>query len=192
MDLVILVRHGETEYNVGEPRLRGHRDIPLTAKGKKEAVKTAEKLVNQYGRPDKLYTSPLQRAAFLGREVSKLARVPLIVLPGAISWNHGSLTGQKASSVANDMNAFTTERRDQAPPGGESFNDLLHRWIGALSHVMSLPGHLAVICTHLQNCMTAKQWVENGQPKDLIKMPYRYAKENEIEPSDFLVLKSKA
>lgn len=56
---LILVRHGETEWN-SENRLQGHKDSPLTLNGKKQALRVKETLdsLDIHG----AYVSPLKRA----------------------------------------------------------------------------------------------------------------------------------
>ena len=59
MPLLILVRHGETDWN-RERRWQGHRDLPLTGLGEAQAAAVAERLAHE--RPDALWSSDLQRA----------------------------------------------------------------------------------------------------------------------------------
>ena len=56
---VVLVRHGETDWN-GNGRLMGRLDVPLNENGRKQAETLREKLANM--RFDCCYSSPLSRA----------------------------------------------------------------------------------------------------------------------------------
>ncbi|WP_410506509.1 histidine phosphatase family protein [Marinomonas sp. GJ51-6] len=57
---LFLVRHGQTEWNK-EHRLQGHKNSPLTQKGKEQALNTKHAL--QDYEIHKAYVSPLQRAS---------------------------------------------------------------------------------------------------------------------------------
>lgn len=65
---IILVRHGQTEYNVQE-RLQGQIDIPLNDNGMQQANALAEYLKD--AKIDVAITSPLQRANVTGIAVAK-------------------------------------------------------------------------------------------------------------------------
>lgn len=65
---IILVRHGQTEYNVQE-RLQGQIDIPLNDNGVQQANALAEYLKD--AKIDVAITSPLQRANVTGATVAK-------------------------------------------------------------------------------------------------------------------------
>ena len=65
---IILVRHGQTEYNVQE-RLQGQIDIPLNDNGMQQANALAEYLKD--AKIDVVITSPLQRANVTGVAVAK-------------------------------------------------------------------------------------------------------------------------
>ena len=65
---IILVRHGQTEYNVQE-RLQGQIDIPLNDNGIQQANALAEYLKDT--KIDVVVTSPLQRANVTGLTVAK-------------------------------------------------------------------------------------------------------------------------
>ena len=58
---LILMRHGESEWNASN-QFTGWVDVALTDKGKAEAVRAGELLVEQDLLPDVLYTSLLRRA----------------------------------------------------------------------------------------------------------------------------------
>jgi len=59
MALLILLRHGESQWNL-ENRFTGWVDVELSEKGRKEAAEAGEKLKNI--KIDKAYTSALKRA----------------------------------------------------------------------------------------------------------------------------------
>ncbi len=62
MTTLILVRHGETEWNrVG--RWQGHADIPLSDEGHSQAQRLGERLRREGQRFDHLYASDLHRAS---------------------------------------------------------------------------------------------------------------------------------
>ena len=66
MKKLILIRHGETEYTKTR-RYCGHEDIPLNAKGIKQAKRLSGKLKSM--RVDRIYSSDLKRAL----ETAKIA-----------------------------------------------------------------------------------------------------------------------
>ena len=59
MPLLVLIRHGESQWNL-ENRFTGWTDVPLTDKGREEARRAGEKLRGIHF--DKAYTSVLKRA----------------------------------------------------------------------------------------------------------------------------------
>ena len=59
MPNVILIRHGESQWNL-ENRFTGWVDVPLSPKGEQEAKAAGEKLKSF--KFDKAFTSKLQRA----------------------------------------------------------------------------------------------------------------------------------
>ena len=59
---LLLVRHGETEWNV-QGRLQGAADSPLTAVGEADAVKCRDRLARGSRAPCVCYTSPLGLAS---------------------------------------------------------------------------------------------------------------------------------
>jgi broad specificity phosphatase PhoE len=56
---VILVRHGETEYNA-QGRLQGYSPVPLSTRGRQQAMLVGPRV--QPLRPTVLYSSDIQRA----------------------------------------------------------------------------------------------------------------------------------
>lgn len=75
---IILVRHGQTEYNVQE-RLQGQIDIPLNDNGIQQANALADYLKDT--KIDVAITSPLQRANVTGATVAKLHNINVATDP---------------------------------------------------------------------------------------------------------------
>ena len=67
--LVILVRHGQTEWNRVE-RFRGWADVPLNETGIQQADKTAERISYQW-QPVAIFSSPLSRAIKTAEAIGK-------------------------------------------------------------------------------------------------------------------------
>jgi broad specificity phosphatase PhoE len=106
---IILVRHGETEWNV-EQRFRGHHDIPLNETGITQAKALSRRLADEPVAA--VYTSCLQRAS----HTAEIIAVP-----------HG-LTPISEASLANinygDLEGLTiTEVSERYP---EMYNTLMH------------------------------------------------------------------
>ena len=67
--MIILIRHGEKEYKNNKNRALGF-DPPLTAKGKKEIRDKIPQLIEKYGEPKGIISSPFRR----GRETAGLIK----------------------------------------------------------------------------------------------------------------------
>ncbi len=66
MKRLILVRHGETEWN-SDKRIQGSVDVPLSERGVAQAKALASTLAERGERFDRLYTSDLARSHETGR-----------------------------------------------------------------------------------------------------------------------------
>ena len=127
MAILVLMRHGQSLWNE-ENRLTGSVDVPLTEKGRGEAVSAAMQCPGlQF---DVAYSSPLSRArdtAALFLEKLKQF-VPLITEPLLIEKSYGILQGLNKDRVKAEYGAeaYNLMHRSYnvAPPGGESLQDL--------------------------------------------------------------------
>jgi broad specificity phosphatase PhoE len=66
---IILVRHGHVE-GIHPPRFRGREDLPLTKRGKAEALAVAQRVVSKW-QPARVFTSPLSRCVETGSAIAK-------------------------------------------------------------------------------------------------------------------------
>ena len=130
---LFLVRHGESYYNKLN-LFTGTRDIPLTDKGKYEAIKIG--IFFKKFPIDVAYTSCLSRAKVslhLILEHSGHQAVLVHINAALNERGYGTLSGKNKFEIENQ---FGTEqlkmwRRsfDAIPPGGESLRDTFHRVI---------------------------------------------------------------
>jgi 2,3-bisphosphoglycerate-dependent phosphoglycerate mutase len=131
MALLVLVRHGESQWNL-ENRFTGWTDIPLTDKGREEARRAGEKIRSIHF--DKAYTSVLQRATetldimlkVIGQE-----GIPVAYDRALNERHYGDLQGLNKAETAEKFGKEQVHlwRRsyDVAPPGGESLKDTAAR-----------------------------------------------------------------
>ena len=75
MTTILLVRHGQSEWN-REGRWQGHADPPLSDAGRRQANELAEKLAHT--RLDAIYSSDLERARATAEVVAARHGVPVI------------------------------------------------------------------------------------------------------------------
>jgi len=127
MAILVLMRHGQSLWNE-ENRLTGSVDVPLTEKGRGEAVNAALQCPGL--KLDIAYSSPLSRARDTAALfLEKLGQfVPLITEPSLIEKNYGVLQGLNKDRVKEEYGAeaYNLMHRSYnvAPPGGESLREL--------------------------------------------------------------------
>lgn len=130
--LVLLIRHGETTWNV-EHRLPGHLPgIPLTALGKEQARRLAEAL-----RPlpiSAIISSPLERAVETANYLNEGRGLHIQLDPELMDLNSGPWSGQIGELLLKNDPARRAFVRNPtvAPPGVESFPELQKRVVAAV------------------------------------------------------------
>ncbi len=158
MPTLILVRHGESQWNL-ENRFTGWVDVPLTEKGQEEARIAGEHL---RGLPvDKVYTSVLQRAINTSKialeAAGKSADLPTERSEKLNERHYGDLQGlNKAETAAQYGDAQVKIWRrsyDVPPPGekGESLKDTAARTLPYFeAHIRPdiLAGHNVLVVAH--------------------------------------------
>ncbi|MBN2809861.1 MAG: 2,3-bisphosphoglycerate-dependent phosphoglycerate mutase [Deltaproteobacteria bacterium] len=130
MSTLVLMRHGESLWNL-ENRFTGSNDVPLTEKGRADAVNAALKCPGQ--KFDVAYSSTLSRA----KETAVLflkaleSDAPLIAEPALIEKSYGILEGLSKTRVkaeyGEDIYNLWHRSYEVGPPGGESLYDLTLR-----------------------------------------------------------------
>jgi len=148
IDGVLLARHGETDDNAAR-RFQGHRDPPLNAFGRAQALALGEELAGAGIR--ELWSSPLLRA----HETATIAGRPLGLQPRLdprlMEVDVGDWAGRLYDDLETDEPELYAEWRSGSPafrfPGGESLEEQGERVAAAIeeiSGVARLP--VLVVC----------------------------------------------
>ena len=146
---VVLVRHGETEWNV-EQVFRGRIDIELNETGIRQAELLAEYL--SHLKIDVIYSSPLKRALTTAEMIAGYHRLKVEIASGLIDFNFGEWQGlaiQKVKDKHKSLYAEWIENPHQIKiPGGESLNDVRGRASGVVDAVISKYEGTVVLVSH--------------------------------------------
>jgi broad specificity phosphatase PhoE len=140
---IFIARHGQNQDNA-KGTLNGHRDLPLTELGRRQARELGKGIKDKGLIFDAIYTSPLSRAietAEIVREIIGVKPAP-IVLPELIERDFGVMTGKPISQIpalcAPDIITTETIVYFLDPEGAETFPQLLKRGHKLLSTVRSM------------------------------------------------------
>ncbi|MHB8910292.1 MAG: histidine phosphatase family protein [Syntrophales bacterium] len=130
MSTIYLIRHGETQWNQ-DNRIQGQTDIPLNARGIRQAEALAGRLADI---PlDLIYTSDLGRASDTAQEIARRQQreVPIMMMPGLRECNYGLWEGltrpEAAGRFPGDWASWVEGKGVERPPGGEDFLTLERR-----------------------------------------------------------------
>lgn len=151
MTRIILVRHGETPWNV-EGRYQGQEDIPLSERGLEQARLLAEGLRDIH--IDAAVSSPLKRSCVTCKTAADLHGLEVHVDERLTEINHGSWEGCYAKDIqAQYPDAFhlwhTKPHLVQMPDGGESLADVHKRAMAAMADIISVhPNETVLVAAH--------------------------------------------
>ncbi len=128
MSKLLLVRHGDTEFNSAR-RFQGHSDIELSTAGYRQAERLRDRLAAE--KIDIIFSSDLKRALVTAELISSRHRVSLITCPELREINYGKLEGLTFEEISR----FYPEVGDRCLnwslqlefPDGESFDELKER-----------------------------------------------------------------
>ncbi len=136
MRTLLLVRHGETDWN-REGRFQGHTDVALNEAGRAQARAVAERLRTRGVHA--VASSDLARARETAEIIAAACELPLAcVEPMLRERSYGCFEGltrdECAARFPDDWSALVQTRRD--PPGAERFADVGARLTSAVSRVI--------------------------------------------------------
>jgi len=124
---LIMVRHGETEWNA-QRRYQGQADVPLSALGARQADLVAKRLAAQ--KIDAIYASDLSRAWETAQPIAKLSGLQVVSEPRLRELKFGifeGMTFDEAESQYPEMMAAWLEDFKNTPDGAESIELFIAR-----------------------------------------------------------------
>jgi len=150
MTQLILVRHGQTDWNLAR-RYQGQQDIPLNAEGLKQAHTLATLLSDEVF--NAIYSSDLQRAVQTAQILLDDRSIPLITDMRLREIGFGEWEGELFQEMfAKYPERFTLSRNDPAiimAPGGESVAQVAERTSAIAGEIARLyPSGRVLIVTH--------------------------------------------
>lgn len=189
---IFLIRHGETDWNVLK-KIQGSTDRALNQQGVLQAKTLARRLVSQQYQIDKVYTSRLKRAKATAEIVSDELQVSCEVKSGLEEMNLGSWEGKTWKEVITcnqeDYQVWRDDVRYSRPPMGESYQEVLDRFIPALQEIASSHDGDVLVVTHSANIMTLLSYMNQTKFEDMNRnFPIRNAETVEIEGDEILEL----
>jgi probable phosphoglycerate mutase len=148
---LILVRHGETEWN-REGRIQGYRaDSPLTANGQTQARLLAERMANERVRT--LHSSDSGRARQTAKPIAAAVELEVLYDDALRERNYGIFEGRTYGEIERDypedFRKFRSRDPRYCPPEGETVLQFRDRIVAALERVASRAGGgCAAVVTH--------------------------------------------
>ena len=148
---IILVRHGETEWNRIE-RFRGRIDVPLNARGVQQAHMTAGFIAANW-KPAAIYSSPLSRALATAQAIAVEQGLTPNQIPGLYDTNYGEWQGLTPDEVARRWPALFSQWYESPQtvtiPGGESLVEVRSRAITAVEKLaVNHNGEIILLVSH--------------------------------------------
>jgi probable phosphoglycerate mutase len=136
---IILVRHGQTAWNLGSgpERFRGRTDLPLDGTGQAQALALARRLRSE---PiDAVYSSPLQRAQQTVAPLAAHLRLPVVLDERLQDINYGAFQGldrqEATAAFPRQYQAWLTTPGQVRLPRGESLDDVRRRLVDLLDEL---------------------------------------------------------
>jgi len=145
-----LMRHAETLWN-RESRIQGHRDSPLTARGKKEADAWGRRLSRIAW--DRIFGSDLGRAVDTAAIINHHLQIPFETDPRLREQDWGQWSAKPADKIKyEELQKLDEAQRSGwqfCPPGGEDRISVWQRSHNALvDAARQWPGNTILVVTH--------------------------------------------
>lgn len=150
MSKLILVRHGETDWNA-EDRIQGWLDIPLNEEGRRQAERLAQELAET--KIAAIYSSPLKRAFQTAEIVAEKHHLMVKKVSAFKEINQGRWQGLLVSEARkkykNLYQRWLTHPLEVVPPGGESLEEVYQRVVKACQALVNNhPQETLCLVTH--------------------------------------------
>ena len=149
MDVLYLVRHGETEWN-RQRRLQGRMDSRLTEQGREHARRNGELLAREA--VEHLWVSPLGRTRETAALILAQCKVPATYDDRLMERHCGAWEGLTIDEIVAQFPQQWAERSldpfHHRPPAGENLPDMLARVAPLAERLGELPQRKVAIVSH--------------------------------------------
>jgi broad specificity phosphatase PhoE len=149
MTRIIIARHGETDWNVGEV-FRGRLDVGLNETGLAQAEALGQHLAGM--NVEAVYSSPLKRALDTARSVAVHHDLEVSVAQGLVDFNYGAWQGLTHQEVkeryAELYRRWLAEPHLVTMPDGESLDDVAERARHVVENVADSHKGTVVLVSH--------------------------------------------
>jgi len=151
MTRIVLVRHGQTEWNRVE-RFRGRADVPLNETGRAQAEATGKRVAVEW-QPSAIYASPLSRAVKTAAAIARHFDLPVQIHHGIADIDYGQWQGLTPDEVKvrwpEIHHAWYNAPHTMRIPGGETLDDLRTRGMAAVKELAArYAGQTVVLVGH--------------------------------------------
>lgn len=147
---VILLRHGQTEWNTLQ-KYQGHTDIALNDFGRKQAQMVASYLCDNE-EIEAIYCSDLSRGRETAEIVARENKLEVNCDPRLREISFGHWEGLTFSEVyeryPQEFDNWFHNTRLVKVPGGESFDDVLARSLPALEEIVAQHSGTVLVVSH--------------------------------------------
>jgi len=149
MTEIILARHGETAWNVGEI-FRGRIDVELNETGLKQAELLAEYL--SHLKLEAIYSSPLKRALKTAEIIAGYHKLDAEIAPGLVDFDYGEWQGLPHQEVKDKYGELYREWTNHPErvkiPSGESLDDVRARVLEVVNKAVARHKGTVVLVSH--------------------------------------------
>jgi len=150
MKEVIVVRHGETDWNA-EGRIQGHQESSLNERGRAQAAALEKRFESE--RIDELYSSDLQRTLDTARPISEATGVEIRTDERLREWKLGRLEtlsiNEAREREPEALRIYEEGDPDVVIPEGESIRQRFERCTSCLKEIVERHGNArVVVVTH--------------------------------------------
>ncbi|SDL18947.1 alpha-ribazole phosphatase [Halarsenatibacter silvermanii] len=135
---LILIRHGETEWNKNK-RYQGQEDVALNDTGRQQARRAAEFIAEE--NIDKVCSSDLSRARDTAAAIARSRQLEVKEYPGLREIDFGRWEGKNYETIREEygdrFDNWLDDPGEVSPPGGEDMYEFMDRVSSALTEILS-------------------------------------------------------
>ncbi len=146
MTRLILVRHGETQWN-SDTVYRGRSEVPLSDRGRQQAECLGFRLAGEG--VTLVHSSPLSRALETAHTIGRAVGLPVSVLPGLTDLDCGEWEGLSDEEVKKSYpelrRMWLSSPHLVRLPGGESLDDVAQRVSLVLETALEVDGTVVLV-----------------------------------------------